>query len=954
MENNWIKKVWNRLFDLDEEQEVDQKKDPDIGGSIHSEHHQRIDRKHSIGRMENGDRKNEARIVHQYPRDGNFRFPLIPDQSNNRKQQDVKKDHTERKKNEDQSKISRTDQRPQGLTEPKSKKQVQSRNSKRKPEPEVSDSSKSKKFSGVNFKPSDIPSPIYGFSKRPVVEKMEDAVKTKNTASNHQYTPLDKNKVINKLIQEPELTSKEDSRSELLSNHLEEKKAISSESDIKLASSSIEVVNSDEQVIEKGVNEDKVASEAHLSDDTVEEIINHGSNNESHDESVNELLEENDTPIIQNEEQEETLYQSETEDVPEEESVLEEITDESYRDEIESSVSEEVSGYISSDSDEVVQKEEQEEILYQSETEDVPVEENIVEEMTDESHGDDIERTESEEMSEHVPSDSDQIVSNEKVTNESEEQSSILEDHQEENESNETDEKQELQDKREESRPKPQVPYNVMMLANDRRHITKKPVAGGEYKLPPISLLDIPPRNEGSDDQWLEEQRELLESTLQNFNVQARVVGATMGPTVTRFEVQPSPGVKVNKITNLSDDIKLSLAARDIRMEAPIPGKNAIGIEVPNPTSKPVFIREIVRSGAFQSEGSLLNAALGFDIAGEAKITDIQKMPHGLIAGATGSGKSVCINSILISLLLKANPNDVKMMLIDPKMVELAPYNGLPHLVTPVINDVKEATTALKWAVDEMEERYEKFAAAGVRDIKRYNERAINHGEPQHKLPYIVIVIDELADLMMVSPQDVEDAICRIAQKARACGIHLLVATQRPSVDVITGLIKANIPTRIAFSVSSQIDSRTILDTSGAEKLLGKGDMLCLENGSSKPVRLQGNFVSDEEIERVTSFVRKQRKPNYLIKKEDLMKKQQYNDQEDDLFEEACIWAMDQGQASSSALQRRFRIGFNRAARLIEMMEERGLVSEAMGSKPRSILISKADFEETFLKDMHA
>ena len=906
MENNWIKKVWNRLFDLDEEQELEQKKDPDIGGSTHSEDNQRIDRKHSIGRMENGDRKNEARIVHQYPREGNFRFPLIPDHSNNRKQKDAKKDQTERKKNENQSKISRTDQRPQGLTQPQSKKQVQSRNSIRNTEQESNDSSKSKKFSGVNFKPSDIPSPIYGFSKRPVADKMEDAVKNKNTASTHQYTPLDKNKVIDKLIQEPELATNEGSKIEIISNNVEEKEAIAQEPDIQLATSNKGFVNSDDHINEKVVDEDKDASEDHLSD---EEVINHIPELELEPETEPELEQKNET---------------ETND--------------------------ETGNEIYEDNDiQIVQNEKQDEELIQSELEIASVEDDEMPKKMEEKHEEEVDRSESE----IAPLNSEQIVPSEEKTSENKEEESILEDRLEEKQSIEPEVKQEVHSKREESRPKPQVPYNVMMLANDRRHITKKPVAGGEYKLPPISLLDIPPRNEGSDDQWLEEQRELLESTLQNFNVQAKVVGATMGPTVTRFEVQPSPGVKVNKITNLSDDIKLSLAARDIRMEAPIPGKNAIGIEVPNPTSKPVFIREIVRSGAFQSEGSLLNAALGFDIAGEAKITDIQKMPHGLIAGATGSGKSVCINSILVSLLLKANPNDVKMMLIDPKMVELAPYNGLPHLVTPVINDVKEATTALKWAVDEMEERYEKFAAAGVRDIKRYNERAMNHGEPQHKLPYIVIVIDELADLMMVSPQDVEDAICRIAQKARACGIHLIVATQRPSVDVITGLIKANIPTRIAFSVSSQIDSRTILDTSGAEKLLGKGDMLCLENGSSKPVRLQGNFVSDEEIERVTSFVRKQRKPNYLIKKEDLMKKQQYNDQEDDLFEEACIWAMDQGQASSSALQRRFRIGFNRAARLIEMMEERGLVSEAMGSKPRSILISKADFEETFLKDMH-
>ena len=316
--------------------------------------------------------------------------------------------------------------------------------------------------------------------------------------------------------------------------------------------------------------------------------------------------------------------------------------------------------------------------------------------------------------------------------------------------------------------------------------------------------------------------------------------------------------MKVNKITNLSDDIKLSLAARDIRIEAPIPGKHTIGIEVPNKKSRPVFLSEIVNNPEFLRQESPLTAVLGLDISGKPIVTDLRKMPHGLIAGATGSGKSVCINTILVSLLYKARPEELKLLLIDPKMVELAPYNRIPHLVSPVITDVKAATAALKWAVEEMERRYELFAHTGVRDISRFNELAEKHKQYADKLPYIVIVIDELADLMMMSPADVEEAICRIAQKARACGIHLIIATQRPSVDVITGLIKANIPTRIAFSVSSQVDSRTIIDMSGAEKLLGRGDMLFLENGSSKPVRLQGTFVSDEEIDEVVAHVRKQ------------------------------------------------------------------------------------------------
>ncbi|MEB2273523.1 cell division protein FtsK [Bacillus sp. ILBB4] len=472
--------------------------------------------------------------------------------------------------------------------------------------------------------------------------------------------------------------------------------------------------------------------------------------------------------------------------------------------------------------------------------------------------------------------------------------------------------------------------------------------ASSPYAFPGMNLLNIPPAAIEEDNQWADEQRELLDMTLKNFNVRAKVVNVTQGPTVTRFEVHPEPGVKVNKITNLTDDIKLSLAARDIRIEAPIPGKNTIGIEVPNRQSKPVLIREILRHPSFRKDNSPLTVALGLDISGTPVVTDLNKMPHGLIAGATGSGKSVCINTIIVSLLYKAAPHEVKLMLIDPKMVELAPYNGIPHLVSPVITDAKAATTALKWAVEEMERRYELFAHAGVRDITKYNERVKEHNEKSGELPYLVIIIDELADLMMVSPGEVEEAICRIAQKARACGIHLLLATQRPSVDVITGLIKANVPTRIAFSVSSQVDSRTIIDTGGAEKLLGKGDMLLLENGSSKSVRIQGNFVSDEEIDRVVDHVKKQMKPTYLFDQEELLKKQQSfaSNEEDELFYEACEFVLDQGGASTSSLQRRFRMGYNRAARLIDMMEQQGIISEARGSKPRDVLITENELQE--------
>jgi S-DNA-T family DNA segregation ATPase FtsK/SpoIIIE len=464
------------------------------------------------------------------------------------------------------------------------------------------------------------------------------------------------------------------------------------------------------------------------------------------------------------------------------------------------------------------------------------------------------------------------------------------------------------------------------------------------YVYPPLTLLK-PPLIQNVNQAWMEEQEHILNETLVNFNVRAKVVNVTQGPSVTRYEVQPEPGVKVNKITNLSDDIKLSLAARDIRMEAPIPGKHTIGIEVPNKTSRPVLISEIINSQTFHRSDSPLLVALGLDISGKPIVTDLSKMPHGLIAGATGSGKSVCINSILVSLLYKANPNEVKLLLIDPKMVELAPYNQIPHLVTPVITDVKAATAALKWAVDEMERRYELFAHTGVRDISRFNETAENDKRYSDKLPYIVIVIDELADLMMMSPADVEEAICRIAQKARACGIHLIIATQRPSVDVITGLIKANVPTRIAFSVSSQVDSRTIIDIGGAEKLLGKGDMLFLENGSSKPVRLQGTFVSDEEIEQVVSHVRREQLPVYLFEQEELLKKTPLGEEEDELFYEACEFIIDQGGASTSSLQRKFKIGYNRAARLIDLMEEQGFISEAKGSKPRDVLITESELE---------
>ncbi|EAG0757657.1 DNA translocase FtsK [Listeria monocytogenes] len=512
------------------------------------------------------------------------------------------------------------------------------------------------------------------------------------------------------------------------------------------------------------------------------------------------------------------------------------------------------------------------------------------------------------------------------------------------------------------------IPFNVMMVKKDKQALQKEeaqeinvqqPVEveaeqmntvqeaqvatdsfPTNYEFPSFSLLH-PPVSKREDDSWLQMQQEMLDETLENFNVQASVVNRTQGPAVTRFEVQPEKGVKVSKITNLTDDIKLNLAAKDIRIEAPIPGKSTVGIEIPNQTSRPVMLSELMNTEDFQSSTSPLTAALGLDISGTPIITDLQKMPHGLIAGATGSGKSVCINSLLVSLLYKATPDQLKLLLIDPKMVELAPYNRIPHLVSPVITDAKAATVALKWAVEEMERRYQLFSHTGVRNMEKYNEYASHPDHTGEKLPYILIVIDELADLMMVAPNDVEESISRIAQKARACGIHMIVATQRPSVDVITGLIKANIPTRVSFSVSSQIDSRTILDASGAEKLLGKGDMLFLPSGASKPVRLQGTFVSDEEIDAVVAHVRSQGEADYIFEEQELLVKETAKENTDELFEEACDFVLSQNAASTSLLQRHFRIGYNRAARLMESLENHQIVSGINGSKPRDVIITK-------------
>lgn len=471
---------------------------------------------------------------------------------------------------------------------------------------------------------------------------------------------------------------------------------------------------------------------------------------------------------------------------------------------------------------------------------------------------------------------------------------------------------------------------------------------GEDYKLPPVSLLSKSTAKQTSfTEKELLGNAEILENTLESFGIDAKVVQVNCGPTITRFEVQPSPGVKVSRIVNLADDIALSLAASDVRIEAPIPGKAAVGIEVPNKKRSSVFLRDVIESAEFASSPSKLTIALGKDVGGNSIVADLADMPHLLIAGATGSGKSVCINTIIASILYKALPSEVKLMMIDPKVVELAVYDGIAHLISPVVTDVKKAAAALNWIVEEMERRYQTFAKEGVRDIAKYNET--NSEKP---MPQIVVIIDELADLMMISPREIEDNICRLAQMARAAGIHLVVATQRPSVDIITGLIKANIPSRISFAVSSQVDSRTILDTSGAEKLLGKGDMLFFPVGAAKPLRIQGAFISESEVEKLVNFIKNQKEPIYEKNLSDFneIETKKNLTQTDELFEEAVSIVLENGQASISMLQRRLKIGYARAARLIDEMEERGFISGYDGPKPREILITKEYFQQYFNK----
>ena len=484
------------------------------------------------------------------------------------------------------------------------------------------------------------------------------------------------------------------------------------------------------------------------------------------------------------------------------------------------------------------------------------------------------------------------------------------------------------------------------------QEIQSKTYQNKKYVRPNADLLNINTnlKLDKNEKKELLENADKLEKTLLSFGVEAKILEVTKGPSVTRFELQPKAGIKVSKIVNLSDDIALGLAAKGVRIEAPIPGKSAIGIEVPNKEQTPVFFREILESNEFKNNNYKVACALGKDITGKCIVTDISKMPHVLIAGATGSGKSVCINTLIVSILYKYSPEDVKLLMVDPKVVELNVYNGIPHLLIPVVTDPKKAAAALNWAVNEMTRRYKLFADNGVRNVDSYNE-LVKKGVVDKKLPYIVIIIDELADLMMACPRDVEDYICRLAQMARAAGMHLVIATQRPSVDVITGLIKANVPSRISFAVSSQVDSRTILDSTGAEKLLGKGDMLFYPVGESKPKRVQGAFISEEEVENVVSFIKDIKSDSkceseileYINSASDTSIKS--NEDCDELLDEAIKIVVETGQVSTSYLQRRLRIGFNRAARIVEELEKNRIISARDGNKPRQVLMSKEEFE---------
>ena len=942
-----------------------------------------------------------AKIVYQYPK-GEFRFPLIPDHVDKSKNSSTLYDKRQSRSNQERStslksskqSVSKTKnqqksqniepifvkQRTKSIKEPsyryqKSKEKKEPVNKQEQPKQRFGETPKQQAPEREArltrpFAPSEIPSPIYGFKERPISEKSKEeineyelqpfeardqAVKETNHSSQRQpiVTISDSENVINHMndFVQP-IIEVDEVKAEVESDHgaleqvlvqpeVEIEEVLQFKEELE-ATNEVEIeIEMEEPVIELSeepiINDKSVVESDHEvlepvlvePENEIEEALQYQEGLESIDETEIEIemeepvIELSEEPIINNksvvESNHETLEQTpvenheiEIEELPENLEIALPLEKQEFRIE-------------NSEEDHIESNHEEDESDIQSELEPEPASEQ------------------QKERSSSIPfnvimlkQDKQKLMMKESSPLSGQE--TIIEKTQpQEQETQQVPEFEKLEETKESENEETFYTINHDVIEMEEVETTK-------HFFPPIDLLNPPLIVEGNDE-WIDEQAQLLDSTLKNFNVGAKVVKVTQGPAVTRFEVQPEPGVKVNKITNLSDDIKLSLAARDIRIEAPIPGKHTIGIEVPNQKSRAVNISEIINHTEFEQKESPLTAVLGLDISGKPVVTDLRKMPHGLIAGATGSGKSVCINTILISLLYKATPNELKLLLIDPKMVELAPYNHIPHLVSPVITDVKAATASLKWAVEEMERRYELFAHSGVRDIGRFNELAKQHRQYADILPYIVIVIDELADLMMMSPADVEEAISRIAQKARACGIHLIIATQRPSVDVITGLIKANIPTRIAFSVSSQIDSRTIIDISGAEKLLGRGDMLFLENGASKPVRIQGTFVSDDEIDQVVAHVRTQGEPDYLFQQEELLKKAQVEEDGDELFYEACEFVVDHGGASTSLLQRRFKIGYNRAARLIDLMEVHGYISESKGSKPRDVFLTDTDLE---------
>lgn len=527
---------------------------------------------------------------------------------------------------------------------------------------------------------------------------------------------------------------------------------------------------------------------------------------------------------------------------------------------------------------------------------------------------------------------------------------------QERNEVAKVEVKPELRKVRQESSQPKSKPKEVKTAKPKESKVSDEPLilnlpsspTSGEYRLPPTNIL----KKSGARSRKLGEvEKDLLEETFTSFGIDAKVVNVSQGPVITRYELQPAPGIKVSRITALADDLALALAATDVRIEAPVPGKPVVGIEVPNKTTEAVLLRDVLESSEFAEHLSPVALALGKDIAGKPVIADLKKWLHVLVAGSTGSGKSVCLNAMIASILFRAHPEEVKLLMVDPKRVELSVYDGIPHLISPVVTDPRKAATALRWAVVEMERRYQLFADTGVRNIDMYLELARESQdaeEPLELLPYIVIIVDELADLMMVAAAEVEDAICRLAQMARAAGMYLIIATQRPSVDVITGLIKANVPSRISFAVSSQVDSRTILDMGGAERLIGKGDMLYYPIGASKPVRAQGAWISDKEVESLVKFWKKQGEPKYeeAVQEETPEFSLSSDHDEDELLEDAIRLVVENGQASISMLQRRFRIGYSRAARLIDVMEVRGIVGSYQGSKPREVLIDSSTLYE--------